>query len=231
MAKRKDIYIRLLHSFQHDGVSSHPEIIISTPDLNFSLSIRGMGNGKFCRKPIDGVEVTVRFVVVLLLQLVRVELVIIKSIGVGRALLRNLRRALRRFSSGRGLGGFEGIAAFLRGGQFFCHSGSGKGLTSMGAFLDAARGHVDALVPVNLDDVNAVRNASKVLDLLSGTFGEGGAHDRAFGGLFGKLSEAGEAWRGRGAQSAERGGLRTTQEGARRGELCKRRELVHNHQD
>jgi hypothetical protein len=108
---------------------------------------------------------------------------------------------LRR--SGGGLGSFEGLAAFLRGSQFLCHSGSGKGLTSMGALLDAARGHIDALVLVDLDHIDALRKTSKVLDELSGTFGEGGAHDRAFCSLFGKLGEAGEARRGRGAQGAE----------------------------
>src|SRR6266852_330329 len=142
-----------------------------------------------------------------------------------------MRSTLRRFSSGCVLGSFEGITAFLRGSQFLCHSGSGKGLTGMGALLDGARGHVDALVLVHLDYVDALRKASKVLDELSGTFGEGGAHDRAFCSLFGEHGEAGEARRGRGAQSAERGGLRTTQEGARRGKLCKRRKLVHNHRD
>lgn len=149
----------------------------------------------------------------------------------GRALLRSMRSTLRRFGgsgSGGGLGGFEGIIAFLRCSQFFCHPGSGKGLTSMGALLDAARGHIDALGLVDLDYVDALRKAGKVLDVLSGTFGKGGAHDRAFCSLFGKLGEAGEVRRGRGAQSAERGGLGTTQEGAIRGEFCKRRELVHN---
>lgn len=111
----------------------------------------------------------------------------------GGALLRSVRSTLRRFCSDRGLGSFEGIAAFLRGSQLLCHSGSSKGLTSMGALLDAARGHVDAVVLVDLEYVDALRKASKVLDELSGTFSEGGAHDRAFCSLFGKLCEAGEA--------------------------------------
>ncbi len=143
---------------------------------------------------------------------------------------------LRRFSSGGlvsggGLGSFEGLVAFLCGSQLFCHLGSGKGLASVRAFLDTARGNVDALGLVDLDYVDTLRETSKVLDELSGTFGKGGAHNRAFCSLFGKFGEAGEARRGRGAQSAERGRLRTTQEGARRGELCKRRELVHYHRD
>lgn len=67
MAKKKERYVRLLHGFQYDGVVSHPKIIISTPDLNLGLSVRSMGNRKFGCKPINGVEVTIRFVVVLLL--------------------------------------------------------------------------------------------------------------------------------------------------------------------
>ncbi len=67
MAKKKERKKDLLHGFQHDRIISHPEIVISTPDLNLGLSVRGMGNRKFCCKPIDGVKVTVRLVVVLLL--------------------------------------------------------------------------------------------------------------------------------------------------------------------
>jgi hypothetical protein len=50
--------------------------------------------------------------------------------------------------SGGGLGSFsfDGIAAFLRGSQFLRHLGSSKGLASVRALLDIARGHIDALV-------------------------------------------------------------------------------------
>jgi hypothetical protein len=66
--RKREIYtFTVLHGSWHDGVISYPEMIIGTPDLNLSLSVRGMGNRKFCCKPIDGVEVTVRFVAMLLL--------------------------------------------------------------------------------------------------------------------------------------------------------------------
>lgn len=190
-----------------------------------------MGDRKFCCEPIDGVKVPVRLVVVFLLQLIGIKLFILESFSVGGTLLLDLRGMLRRFgsssSSGGGLGSFEGVRAFLRGSQLFCHFGSSDGLASMGAFRNIGRGHVDALVLVKLHYVDALRDASKALDELSRPLGKGGAHDGAFRGFFGKLRDAGEERRGRGAQSAERGGLCATQKRARRGELRQRRELVH----
>lgn len=185
-----------------------------------------MGDREFSRKPVDSIEVTVRLVIVLLLQLIGVELFIVESAGVGGALLQDGRCSLNKSrSSGLvsgDLGSLEGFAAFLRAGQLFRRPGSGEGLAGVGALLDAARGHVDAFVLVNLDDVDALREAGKVLDELAGTFGERGTHDGASRGLLRKLGETWEARRGRGAQGAERGCLGAAQEGARRGEFRKR---------
>lgn len=185
-----------------------------------------MGDREFSRKPVDSIEVTVRLVIVLLLQLIGVELFIVESAGVGGALLQDGRCSLNKSrSSGLvsgDLGSLEGFAAFLRAGQLFRRPGSGEGLAGVGALLDAARGHVDAFVLVNLDDVDALREAGKVLDELAGTFGERGTHDGASRGLLRKLGETWEARRGRGAQGAERGSLGAAQEGARRGEFRKR---------
>lgn len=177
-----------------------------------------MGDREFSRKPVDSIEVTVRLVIVLLLQLIGVELFIVESAGVGGALLQDGRCSLNESRSrglvSGGLGSLEGVAAFLRAGQLFRRPGSGEGLASVGALLDVARGHVDALVLVNLDDVDALREAGKVLNELAGTFGERGTHDGAFRGLLCKLGETWEARRGRGAESPERGSLCAAQEGA-----------------
>jgi hypothetical protein len=189
-----------LHGFKYGGVVSHSKIIVGTPDLHLGLSVRGMGDREFGREPVDGVEVTVRLVVVLLLQFIGVELLIVEFAGVGGALLQVGRCPWSECKSSGlvsgSLDGLEGIAAFLRRGQLFRRLGGGKGLASVGTLLDAARGHVDAFVLVNLDDVDALREAGEALDELAGAFGEGGAHNRAFCGLLRELGETWEARRG-----------------------------------
>jgi len=187
-----------------------------------------MGDRKFVRKPVDVVEVTVRLVVVLLLQLIGAELFVVEfaGVGVGGALLQVGRRALSESGSGGlvsgSLGSLDIVAAFLRGGQLFGLSGSVKGLASVGTLLDASRGHVDTLVLVDLDNVDALRETGKVLNELARTFGESCAHDGAFRGLLRELGEKRETRGGRGAQSPERGRFGTTQVGARGGEFRKR---------
>lgn len=182
-----------------------------------------MGDGEFVGKPVDVVEITVRLVVELLLQLIGVELFVVECAGVGGALLQ-----VGRCESGSGglvsgsLSGLDVVAAFLRGGQLFGLSGGVKGLAGVGTLLDASRGHVDTLVLVDLDNVDALRETGKVLNELARTLGESGAHDGAFRGLFRELGEKGETRGGRGAQSPERGRFGTTQVGARGGEFRKR---------
>lgn len=186
-----------------------------------------MGDGEFVRKPVDVVEVTVRLVVVLLLQLIGVELFIVKfaGMGVSGALLQVGCRPLSETGSdglvslSGSLGSLDIVAAFLRGGQLFGSSGSVKGLASVGTLLDASRGHVDTLVLVDLDNVDALGETGKVLNELARTFGESGTHDGAFRGLLRELGEKRETRGGRGAQSPERGSFGTTQVGARGGEF------------
>jgi hypothetical protein len=185
-----------------------------------------MGDGEFGREPVDVVEITVRLVVVLLLQLIGVEPFVVESAGVSGALLLIGGHPLKESGCGGlvsgGLGSLEGVAAFLRGGQLFRHPGGGKGLASVGTFFDAARSHVDAFVLVDLDDVDALREAGKALDELAGTFGESGTHHGAFCGLLRELGETWEAVGGGGAQGPERGRFCAAQEGARCSEFRKR---------
>ena len=210
----------LLHCFKHNRVVSHPKIVISAPDFDLRLGIRGMRDREFGRQPIDSVEITVRLVIVLFLQFVGVKLFVIKPAGVNRALLHVAARScLKRLrSSGLmstgSLGSFEGVAAFLRGRQLLCHPGSGKSLASMRALRDVTRGDIDAFVLVDFDYVDTLSEASKTLNELSRTFGESGTHHRAFGSLLGELGEARELRGGGGAQCTNGGSLGTSQERA-----------------
>ena len=186
-----------------------------------------MGDRELVRKPVDGVEVTVRLVVVLLLQLIGTELLVVEFARVGGALLQaGGRRPLSESGSGGVVSGILGsldvVAAFLRGGQLFCPSGGLKGLARVGTLLDASHGDVDTLVLVDLDNVDALCETGKVLNELARTFGESGTHDGTFRGLLRELGEKWETRGGRGAQSPERGSFRTTQVGARGCDFCKR---------
>ena len=212
-----------LHRFEHNGVVSHSKVVIGAPDLHLVLGVRGMSYREFVCKPVDVVEVTVRLVVVLLLQLIGIKLFVVEFARVGGALLQVGRGPLSESGNGGlvsgGLGSLDIVAAFLRGGQLFRLSGSFKGHASVGTPLDVSRGHVDTLVLVDLDNVDALRDTGKVLNELPRTFGESSAHDGAFRGLFRELGEKRETRRGRGAQSPERGSFRTTQVGAGGGEF------------
>ena len=183
-----------------------------------------MGDRELVCEPVDVVEVTVRLVIVLLLQLIGIEPFVVELAGVGGALLQvGGRRPLSESGSSGlvsgGLGSLDVVAAFLRGGQLFRRSGSLKGLARVGTLLDASHGHVDTLVLVDLDNVDALRETGKVLNELARTFSESSAHDGAFRGLLRELGEKWETRGGRGAQSPERSSFRTTQVGARGGEF------------
>ncbi len=220
----------ILHGFKYNGIVSHAEIVVSTPDFNLRLHVRSVRDREFVCKPVYSVEVTIGLVVVLLLQLSGIKLFIVKTAGMGRAMLQVSRSGLKRFRGRdwvKGLGSFKGIVAFLRGRKLFRRPGSGEGLAGMRTLLNAARRYVDALVLVNLDYVGALREASKALDELSRPFGKSCTHDGAFCSLFREPGKTRKTRGGRSAQCAKRGGFGTSQEGARRGEFCERGEFFH----
>jgi hypothetical protein len=96
--------MNILHGFKHDGIVSHAEIVVSTPDFNLPLHVRGVCDRELVCKPVYSVEVTIGLVVVLLLQLIGIKLFIVETTGVGRALLQVGRSSLKRFG-GRDSGG------------------------------------------------------------------------------------------------------------------------------
>lgn len=220
----------ILHGFKHNGIVSHAEIVVSTPDFNLPLHVRSVRDRELVCKPVYSVEVTIGLVVVLFLQLVGIKLFIVEITSVGRATLQVSRRSLSRLGGGDRvgrLGGFKGLTAFLRGRQFFRRPGSGECLAGVRTLLNAARSYVDAFVLVNLDDVDALGEAGKALDELSRAFGKSRTHNGAFCSLFSEPGKTGETRGGRGAQSAQRGGFGAAQEGAGRGEFCERGEFFH----
>ena len=67
-----------MHRLQHLWVSTHAEVIIRTPDGDTLVPGRHMGLGEFFSKPVDIVEIAVRFVFVLFLKLGIVEAFVIE---------------------------------------------------------------------------------------------------------------------------------------------------------
>jgi len=77
---RQDHTIKnILHSLENDGIVAHPKIIISAPNFNLILDAAGMSDGEFGCETIDVIEIAVRFVLVLLVELTDVKLLIVKA--------------------------------------------------------------------------------------------------------------------------------------------------------
>lgn len=174
-----------------------------------------MGDWEFCGEAIDVVEVTVRAVVVLLLQLSGVELLVVepssetsdrsRSLGNGRSrLCRSGRMEGATGGFGRGRSGgrrrtaaslcsLSSIGELLGLGELLGHLRCGESLAGMGAHRDVVGVDDDALLLVELVDVDVTGDASVARDHLASALGESGAHDGAFRGLLGELSEGGEA--------------------------------------
>ena len=188
--------MNILHGFKHNRIVSHAKIVIGTPDFNLPLNVCSVRDRKLVCKPVYSVEVTIGLVVVLFLQLIGIELFIVETTSVGRALLLQVSRSgLSRFGGGDWVGwggGFKGVTAFLRGRELFRRSSSGEGLAGMRTHLNAARSDVDAFVLVNLDDVDALGEAGKALDELTRAFCKSCTHNGAFCSLFREPGKTGE---------------------------------------
>lgn len=70
-----------MHSVEDMLISAHAEIVIRAPDSDKLLGHRHVGTRKLLRKSVDVVEVAIRFVLVLLVKFVLVELLIVKLGG------------------------------------------------------------------------------------------------------------------------------------------------------
>jgi hypothetical protein len=70
---------RLMHRLQDERVTSHAKVIIGAPDCNLVFSRFLVGARKLFSQPIDVVEITVRLVLVLLVQFIVVEPLIVES--------------------------------------------------------------------------------------------------------------------------------------------------------
>lgn len=176
--------VYVLHRFKNDGVITHPEVVICAPDFDLVLWIASVSDGELCGKTVDVVEVAVRSVLMLLLQLCGVELLVVKApersgllcLGRGRmegATSRNFRS--RRLSSS------FGFLRLLRLCQVFCHPGGGKRLGCVRALLDIGTGggRENTLVMMEVIDLCVTCNAGIASYKLSGANLESGTHNRA----------------------------------------------------
>lgn len=75
--KHSSFYV--LHGFEDNRVVSHAEVIVGAPNLDLILDILGVGKWEFVRKPINIVEVAVRLVLVLLLELCCEKMVVVED--------------------------------------------------------------------------------------------------------------------------------------------------------
>jgi len=187
-----------LHSFEHNRVVPHPQIIVGAPNFDLVGDFSGVSERELLSHPVDVVEVAVGVIRTLLVKFLAVELFVIEELlrRLGRVSLGLgvVERAPRRFgrhglSGGRagGLGPlFLGVREFLR------HTGSRQGSRSVGTlFYVGSRAflHVNALLLVKFFDVDVPSHARIVGDDLARPGSEDGAHDGAPGGLFGQTGE------------------------------------------
>jgi hypothetical protein len=69
-----------LHGFKYDGIISHPQVVVCAPDLDLLVHICGMRYRKLVSESIDVIEVAVGLILVLPLQLGRIEIVVAEDI-------------------------------------------------------------------------------------------------------------------------------------------------------
>jgi hypothetical protein len=203
-----------------------------------------VGNRELGSEPVDVVEVAVGAILVLLVELVDVEVLVVKArvdlfgLGRGRSSLRGDSCGLCVEGAARGgslcsnaLGGFVvrgGGGLGGRVGEVVGHLGCGPGGGGMGTHVDGcARGRDDALVLVDAVYFVAAGDASIAGDDLLGADVESRAHDGAFRGALGEDGEGREALGRRRGQTAEGAGLCLAEEGAGGLEAGEGRKLVH----
>lgn len=86
-----------VHRLQDLGISSHAKIIIGAPDRDSLVLVRHVRLREFLRKAIDVVEVAVRLILMLLVQLGIVKLLVIELDGILVVGSRVLGRLTGRF--------------------------------------------------------------------------------------------------------------------------------------
>jgi len=74
---------RAVHGLQHLRIAAHAEIVVGAPHRHTLLRRGRVGAGELLRKTVDVVEVAVRLVLVLLLQLAAVEAFVVEAGGRG----------------------------------------------------------------------------------------------------------------------------------------------------
>jgi len=73
------VWERSLHSFEHNRVVSHAQIIIGTPNLDLIGDLPGVSERELLSHPVDVVEVAIGLVLVLLVELIVVESLVIET--------------------------------------------------------------------------------------------------------------------------------------------------------
>ena len=158
-----------------------------------------MGNRELGSETVDIVEVTVRLVLVLLVELVDIEALVVEpGVCFGLSRGRDLAGVCRcgglveRAAGSGGLRGdilgLGGMDFLLRsGGEIVCHASGGSGGRGMGTHLDGCTGgREDALVLVNLLYVRICGDASVASHNFLGANVESGTHDGTFRSALGE---------------------------------------------
>ena len=72
-----------LHGLKNNGIVSHAQVIVGTPDLHFIIDIVGMRNRKLSGKAVDVIKVAIGLVFMLLVEFGLVERLVVKA-GISR---------------------------------------------------------------------------------------------------------------------------------------------------
>ena len=206
-----------LYGFENNGIVSHAEVVIGTPDLYFVFDVASMGDRELGGEPVDIVKIAVGLVVMLLVKFFDKELLIVKAsrrrgfhvLSCGRGRPENIVVRTTRRGGCRIFRGFGSVHLCLLFGcgrsEIVCHAGGSTSGGSVGALLYARTGGKETLVLVNLLYVDVSSYASITSDDLAGTECECWTHDGAFRCLLCKQRDGGVTRRSRGAEVTERG--------------------------
>lgn len=225
-----------LHSFEHNGVIPHPQIIVGAPNLDLVGDLSGMSERELLSHPVDVVEIAVGVVRTLLVEFLAVELFVaeelLRRLGSGSLSLGVVERAPGRLGRrGMSTGRVGDLGPLLLGaGEFLRHTSGRQGSGSVGTLLHVSGRaflHVNTLLLVKFLDVDVSGYAGIAGSDLTRPGGEDGAHDGAPGSLLGQTGERRVVGRSASAQSAESGGFGAAQEGALGFELENVGEFVH----
>jgi len=166
----------LLHGLEDNRIVAHTEVIISAPNLDLIFDVAGVGNGELGGKAVDIIEVAVGLVLMLLLELIDIEVLIIKpGVCIGLLSLDRSRGLVGLCGSGSlvegaagscslggnilGLGGVDFV--FGSGSEIVCFACSGFSSGGVGTHLGGCtRGRENALFLVNLLYVYVCSDAS-----------------------------------------------------------------------